>query len=366
MNQSPNPPTSTSKSNPSPRGPKELVDRYLQAVRFWLPRSQPQEDLTAELGEDLRSQIDAREAELGRALDAEEVSAILKRCGPPVVVAARLRPQMYLIGPTLFPIYLFVLKMVLLWILVPVFVFIIGPVNFASARGDWGLTLLHTFGSLWSGAFTAAGTITLIFVVLERTQAHLRLDQKWDPRSLPPLQKQDRGPSLLHTVCELSFGMIGVIWLLLLPHHPWMIFGSAGSFLRPAPIWHTFYAPILLLAFAGLLRSGLTLARPQWTWFPPTAQLVQTAFSLILLGFIVHAVDHAAGGSWPFVVLIESARNSPPLIRVAAIVNVSILISLPATALGLSIAAIMQTWQLLKHIRNRNASAQPLATMHVH
>ncbi len=39
----------------------ELLDRYLQAVRFWLPRKQ-QDDIIAELGEDLRSQIQDRES----------------------------------------------------------------------------------------------------------------------------------------------------------------------------------------------------------------------------------------------------------------------------------------------------------------
>ena len=65
------------------------------------------------------------------------MSAILKRCGSPMMVAGRLGPQRHLIGPALFPIYEFVLKMVLLWILVPVFIFIVGPVNVANA-GSWG------------------------------------------------------------------------------------------------------------------------------------------------------------------------------------------------------------------------------------
>lgn len=65
----------------------ELLDRYLQAVRFWLPKSSRQEDLIAELGEDLRSQIEAKEAELGHPLDKEEIAAILKRCGSPMMVA---------------------------------------------------------------------------------------------------------------------------------------------------------------------------------------------------------------------------------------------------------------------------------------
>src|SRR5215475_15228174 len=97
----------------------ELLDRYLQAVRFWLPKAQ-QDDIIAELSEDLQSQIDDKEEELGRCLDKEEVSAILKRCGSPILVASRYRPQTYLIGPALFPIYAFVLKMVLLFIMVPV------------------------------------------------------------------------------------------------------------------------------------------------------------------------------------------------------------------------------------------------------
>src|ERR1700680_4145389 len=126
------------------RNPNDLVDRYLQAVRFWLPKSHRQEDLLVELGEDLRSQIEEKESELGHPLEEAEMSAMLKRCGSPMMVAGRLGPQQHLIGPALFPIYEFVLKMVLLWILVPVFIFIVGPVNLANAGGNWGSAIVST------------------------------------------------------------------------------------------------------------------------------------------------------------------------------------------------------------------------------
>jgi hypothetical protein len=42
----------------------ELLDRYLQAVKFWLPAEQ-QDDIAAELGEDIRSQIEDRKEQLG-------------------------------------------------------------------------------------------------------------------------------------------------------------------------------------------------------------------------------------------------------------------------------------------------------------
>ncbi len=51
----------------------DLLDRYLQAVKFWLPKNQKQ-DIIAELSEDIRSQVEDREAELGRKLNESELA----------------------------------------------------------------------------------------------------------------------------------------------------------------------------------------------------------------------------------------------------------------------------------------------------
>src|ERR1700733_10393941 len=183
------------------RSPHELIDRYLQAVRFWLPPSHRQDDLIAELGEDLRSQIEDKETELGHPLELSEMSAMLKRCGSPMMVAGRLGPQRHLIGPALFPIYDFVLKMVLLWILVPVFVFIVAPVNLANAGGDWASAVVSTLVNLGSGLLIAAGIVTFVFAMVERTGAKLGAECKWDPLQLPPVRRKERRPSLLKAVC---------------------------------------------------------------------------------------------------------------------------------------------------------------------
>jgi hypothetical protein len=346
-------------STSSSRNPLELVDRYLQAVRFWLPKTQKQEDLLAELGEDLRSQIEAQEAEFGRPVDQDEVSAILKSCGSPMVVAGQLGPRRYLIGPTLYPIYEFVLKMVLLWILVPVFIFIVGPTNLATSNGDWGRAVLETFGNLWSGLFIAAGIITLVFVILERTHAQVGGEWKWDPLKLPPVRKQERKTTFVQTVCQLGFAVFGFVWLLLLPHYPVLILGPAAAFLKAAPMWHQLYVPILMLGVVALLRPSITLAKPQWTWFPPVAELVQGVLSLILLNFIINAAGQAHTGEWhPFLVPSDAAKGSAEYILVAAIVNVSILISLAGAWLGLGIALIVQIWQLLLYIHKRISGTQ--------
>jgi hypothetical protein len=344
----------------SSRNPVELVDRYLQAVRFWLPKKQ-QQDVDAELSEDLHSQIEEKEVELGRPLDEGEVSAILKRCGSPIAVAARFRPQGYLIGPALFPIYRFVLKMVLLWILVPVFLFIVGPVNLVNT-GDWGLASVRTLGDLWNGAFIAAAAITLIFAVLESTQAHLGLVDKWDPRSLPPVQKESRKPSMLKAVCELGFGTFGFMWLLLVPHYPVLIFGPAAAFLQLGPVWHSLYFLFVGMSVIGLVRSSIILGRPQWTWFPPLSQLMNTILALIVLNVTLHAVTQPPNGQ-ALVVLADAMQASPRYIRLAAIVNASVLISLAAAWLGLCIATVVQAWEFLRYLRHRTAFIHAAASI---
>jgi hypothetical protein len=346
------------------KNPGELVERYLQAVRFWMPKNTRQQDLLSELGEDLRSQIEAKEAELGHALDENEVAEILKRCGAPMVVAGSLGPKRFLIGPALYPIYIFVLKMVLGWILIPVFLFILGPVNVAKAS-NWGRAVAATIGDLWSSLFISAGIITLVFAILERTQPIAELVCKWDPLELPPVRvhDQERKRSMTHTVCELVFGSFALVWLLLLPQHPWLIVGSAAAFLKAGPITHVAYVPIVLLGVVAIVRPAIALVRMEWAWFPPLAEVVQAALSLILVNFMVSAAVHTPGGDWhPFLMLAEAARNSGQYIKVAAIVNASILISLYCAWLGLGIALLVHLWRFLRYVRQRYWGASPSTT----
>ncbi len=54
----------------------ELLDRYLTAVQRFLPRAQ-QNDIIAELAENLQSQMDDEAERLGRPLTPAEQEAIL-------------------------------------------------------------------------------------------------------------------------------------------------------------------------------------------------------------------------------------------------------------------------------------------------
>jgi hypothetical protein len=57
--------------------------------------------------------------------------------------------------------------------------------------------------------------------------------------------------------------------------------------------------------------------------------------------------------------LSPSLQGHAQQVRVAAIVNVTVLMVLASTWLGMCIAACIQTWQLLRHIRKASPKTQP-------
>src|SRR3984893_7086667 len=194
----------------------QLLERYLQAVKFWLPKDQ-KEDIIAELSEDIRSQIEEKETELGRRLNEVELEAILKQRGRPILVANRYLPQENLIGPVLFPIYRLVLKIVMLCYVVPWtatwMAFLIFNSGYAAkfVGHSWFEGFGFLWASLWSTAFLAAGIVTLIFAILERVQRKTHFLEEWSPRKLPPVNNPNV-ISRFNSIVELTANLFFCLW----------------------------------------------------------------------------------------------------------------------------------------------------------
>jgi hypothetical protein len=235
----------------------ELLDRYLQAIEFWLPKRQRQ-DIITELSEDLRSQIEEKETELGRKLEDAEVEAILKRCGAPLEVASRYRPQQYLIGPALFPVYRFVLAVSLIGCVVPRFLIwlvflLVDPAHrgYLHMENMWGTVLYFAF-------FT-----TLAFAIAERSGVKLEALNTWNPRKLPPVRDPNR-ISRFGSLFEIAAAMVFNVWFA-------TIFWSRpaidfyGVRIAIAPLWRVFFLSFLFLAAANVAIAVVNLFRPYWT-----------------------------------------------------------------------------------------------------
>jgi len=245
----------------------ELIERYLQAVKFWLPKEQKQ-DIIAELSADIYSQVEERESELGRKLNNLEVEAILIQRGRPVLVANRYQPQQYLIGPVLFPIYTFVLKMIAIgyllpWTLIWIAIMTYSP-TYRVTHGGWPGSIGGAWANLWSMTFFVIGTATVVFAVLEQVQAKNNFMEKWDPRKLPSVKNPNqikRSSSILEIA---AMGIFGIGWWLT-AFSTRQIMNFQGIRITLTPTWWYFFAAFLVVNVAHITLSAFNFARPYWT-----------------------------------------------------------------------------------------------------
>jgi hypothetical protein len=245
----------------------ELINRYLQAIKFWLPKNQKL-DIIAELSEDIRSQVEDREAELGRKLNESEVAELLKQRGRPVLVANRFQPQQNLIGPVLFPIYLFVLKIATAFYLLPWMLVWIAIAIYRPAHPGQGLitTIASFWTSFWPVAFFLIGSITTVFAIIERAQQKSKFMEKWDPRKLPPVRDPNR-IKLSTSVSELTANAVLCTWWLWWAGGHWypaqVHFASVTVTL--APVWRYFFWGYLLMYVVNIVSATVNIFRPYWT-----------------------------------------------------------------------------------------------------
>jgi len=237
----------------------EILDRYLKAVKFWLPSEQKQ-DIIAELSEDIRSQIEDKESELGRPLNDAEVDAILKKVGPPMLVAQRYLPPRYLIGPALFPMYWFVLRLGWLCIYGPWLIIVIGLKILASfGAAHTGAVATGMFEPFFRSLFIQFAVITGVFVAIERTHANAEFLKNWNPRKQLKVRDPNRVPRS-SSISELAWYVMLALWwvnVLRIPAIP-------GVSVAMAPAVWRLYWPILVLILCQGLIACLNAFRPLW------------------------------------------------------------------------------------------------------
>jgi hypothetical protein len=284
----------------------ELLDRYLQAVKKYLP-SRRQQDIIAELRANMESQLEDKESELGRPISQSEAEDWLKKMGPPILVAARYQPQQYLIGPAVFPIYLYVLRMAMVWAILIYAIVMCVVIPLVTENGT---ALIESVFRIPGMLITVAVWVTGIFAALEFFTARnpgicprlAALTGAWSPSTLPPLEKAPaaggKPRSFAKAVAEIVFGLLFLGWLLLIPRHPFLLMGPGVVFLTAGPFelspaWWTFFWWIVALNVLQIVWHGVDLVRGKWE-YPSSAQKIAfKTFGLIPLGLMIAVRDNA-------------------------------------------------------------------------
>ena len=329
-----------------------LVERYVRAVRDFLPRGQ-QDDITNELSDSIQSRFEDEAQARGRPLTEDEQIAILRSLGHPMAVAARYRGDDrsvrfggQLIGPELFPTYLTVLRINLAITL------IIGAVA------------LIVGGSIWSAIagvvvpFVIQFTIvTLLFIWVDRRW--LRDPDGWDPRTVNSM-----GPDVdVSTLDGLAVQLIGKqhtravavttsvleIGLLAIALTFWFAIGLPAQigFMKPGPGWADVWPAATVVILFALGIAVVNLFRPTWTRFRVAGHALTDIASIAILAVSLLL------GSW--VILVDPAGASADQQDLVELINTIIRISV---ALTLVLTAINAALEVRRFVRMRRASSQ--------
>ena len=301
----------------------EPLDRYLQSVKKHLPW-QRQEDIVAELRANLESQLEDREAALGRPLTPAEAEAWIKSLGSPLEMAAPYQPQQYLIGPAVFPTYRQVLKLACTWGLI---IYCISTaVQLMAASVPSADDLVWAFLRLPMVLIQIAAWCTLVFAAFEFAVAHRYVDvsklgpfcHNWPPVGLPPLDVAGGAPggkkprSFAQAVAEAVFAFLGLVWLLLLPRHHWLIFGPGAAYLdnspyRLSPLLVSFYWCVIAV---NVVQIGLhieNLWHGRWQRASGWQRIVRQVLALVPLVPVFAIPGHA------FILLKHPAEDAARL-----------------------------------------------------
>ena len=234
----------------------QLLDRYLAAVARNLPARQAA-DIAAELKDNLLSEIEEKEAGLGRKLTDKELERLLIDFGHPLSVAARYGKPRQLIGPEVFPFFLATLRAVFGFVAAIV---VVGAV-IRIASGDTLVHIGQDLARIWPQLFTVFGVVVLVFAVMDRaSKGQMKL--KWSPRTLPPPKSRDRKP--FQIVSEMTMSALFLLWWTGVVQFHALVPIPAFVHIHLAHVWAGLFWPILAYYSAEIAINALELARPAW------------------------------------------------------------------------------------------------------
>ncbi|OYX01095.1 MAG: hypothetical protein B7Z12_14840, partial [Caulobacter vibrioides] len=267
-----------------PHDMSDLIDRYLGAVAALLPKASRQ-DIVAELRDLIMNRVEEAEARLGRPLDKRETEALLREIGHPIAIAGRYGSRSALIGPEIYPFWLFGVKALLA--VTALATAIPAGIALLTGHGDAGL-MIRAITDFIPTAFCLIGAATLIGAAIERGWIGTEGFRNWKVSELPRVP-DSRGwfvKSRFDGLFELVATLLFIGWwtgVVAFPVDNVIKTRGGEAFLQISPVFQTLYWPILALAVAQVVSSLFLVVKPGWTAVRNLAEIAGALGGLALV-----------------------------------------------------------------------------------
>ncbi len=265
----------------------KLIDLYLDEIRRHLPPKN-REDILKEIRSTLMDIIEDRNPNPGQPPEEETIKSVLQEFGAPRKVAQQYAEHNCLIGPRMYPIYLQVLKIVLIVVGgLNLLALIIAIVSQSGVNSNLIEAIAEVIGGLFSSLFTAFGIVTLVFASIERTSPEewkIKVEQDWSPDDLLTTEHR-KTIKITELALQITFTLVFIVLInFFLDRIGIYYLGDSGwvsvpilneNFLRYIP-WIT-AANVLSIALAlYLIRIGY------WNTAATIAKIFINAFTIAL------------------------------------------------------------------------------------
>jgi hypothetical protein len=336
----------------------DLIDRYLAAVAALLPKASRQ-DIVAELRDLIMNRVEEQEAALGRPLDKDQTEDLLREIGHPIAVAGRYGPHSALVGPEIYPFWLFAVKVLLaiaaLAAVVPAAVVLI------AGQGE-NHRITGILSDFIPTALSLVGAATVVAAAIERGWIKVGDFAKWKVSELPVLPEGKdwlgggdwsdskawfggspwSAKSRFEGVFELAaIGLFIAWWTGALPFPMERIVHTPdGMGVILSPVLLALHWPILGLAVLQGLSALILVIQPGW---------VRARAATELLGAIAGlALAAALWQAQPLVTLTLSDASSADVAKLQEVIDMTVKVIIAVSA-GISLTKLfVDGWRLVR------------------
>ncbi|MCQ3938166.1 MAG: hypothetical protein DPW18_14115 [Chloroflexi bacterium] len=271
-----------------------LIDRYVAEVGRRLLLVKSRKDIENELRSTLEDMLEERAQKSGKPADEAMQMELLKEYGAPAKVAETYNPNPYLIGPRIFPFFMFILKIVVaavaLGLGIATFIQIINLSPMSAVQ------LLETISkgilNIISTSIAVFGNMALIFALIERFApiADFKMDEdkEWDPASLQK-EPEPQDIKIWEPILAIVFTFIALSLFNFNPHLIGIYHLDEGEWKVIPLLSEAFFRwlPLLNIAWVvEIILNGMLLRSGKWTTSTRLISIGTKLFQVVILALL--------------------------------------------------------------------------------
>ena len=302
-----------------------LIEQYIYAVTKHLPVAQRED-----VADELRSMI-MDELEEKSSRSKKNIEAVLLKLGDPDTLARKyVGSKQYIIGPTLYPSYIRLLKYGFM-IGLPIAFVLSLILNLSESPASLINLLVESVGNTVAAGIQIIFWISLTFFIIERsgvdTKEFAKSNGLWNPSMLPQLPTRRQIP-ISEVVADLFAYLFFIVVPIIAPRFiGTTVNGTFTPIFDPA-LWSIVTIPIILTGLVGLTLSLVKLFKRNWSRSLAIANLL---FALTISALLIIAFLNVQIINPELLVVLQAHTESSTIAQLSAWASWTIGISIAVT-----------------------------------